>query len=272
MDVDAITTGFLRDGFAVVPVSGIEPHLDDALAAYDRLIANAERLGAIGHVKVRKSDRVSTQGRGWSWGCDHIYSPELREQLLLALVSLAPIPDLIQAILGSRVRFSGGHGHWSPAAYDYYLHWHRDTRRERWHLCNPDPRAHVQVCLALTDEAVVRVVPGSHLRDLDTWEHRLISDTPHDDHPDQVVCRVPACHALLLNTYTFHRAQCAKETPRRSLHFGFTRVGATPEEGRIGKVLDWLGDRDFVSSQSLFLQSCIEEQLLEQNTIGHIQA
>ncbi len=264
--VDSLAATFLSDGLVVVPVSDVERRLGGALTAYDRLIANAERLGRLGLAKVRKSDRVPTEGHGWAWGCDHIYAPELREQILLDLVSLEPIPDLVRSILGPRVRFSGGHGHWSPVTYDYYLHWHRDTRRERWHLRNPDARSHVQVCLALTDEAVVRVVPGSHLRDLEPWEHCFITDDPHDDHPDQTIARVPAGSVLLLNTYTFHRAQCAKEAPRRSLHYGFTRVGAAPEPGRAGKVFEWLGDVAFLASQTVFLRSCIEEQLLEQVT------
>lgn len=267
-DIEPIAAAFLSDGLVVVPVSGVERRLGGALAAYDRLIANAERLGGLGLVKARKSDRIPAEGRGWAWGCDHIYAPELREQALLDLVSLEPIPDLVRNILGPRVRFSGGHGHWSPVNYDYYLHWHRDTRRDRWHLRNPDPRSHVQVCLALTDEAVVRVVPGSHLRDLEPWEHRFVTDDAHGDHPDQVIARVPAGSALLLNTYTFHRAQCAKEVPRRSLHFGFTRVGAAPEQGRVGKVFEWLGDEAFLTSQTAFLRACIEEQLLEQVAVA----
>lgn len=266
--LNRLAARFFSAGYLVVPVLNIERRFDVALAAYDRLIANSERLGRLGLAKVRKSNTTLIDGHGWSWGCDHIYSPELREQTLLDLVSLEPIPDLVRSILGPRVRFSGGHGHWSPVTYDYYLHWHRDTRRERWHLANPDPRSHVQVCLALTDEAVVRVIPGSHLRALEPWEHRFITDEPHGDHPDQTVARIPAGSVLLLNTYTFHRAQCAKETTRRSLHFGFTRVGAEPEPGRVGKVFEWLGDIAFLATQTMFLRSCIEEQLLEQDAIA----
>lgn len=265
---EKLETQFLADGFAVVPIPGVKERLPLALSGFERLIANAERLGRMGQAKVRKSDLVGTEGVGWSWGCDHIYSPALRDQILLDLVSLEPIPSLVRRILGERVRFSGGHGHWSPVSYDYYLHWHRDTRRERWHLGNLDHRAHIQVCIALTEESVVRVVPGSHLRDLEPWEHGFITENPHGNHPAQVTPIIPAGSALFLNTYTFHRAQCGKDSPRRSLHFGFTRVGSTPEPGRQGKVLEWLGEPDFLANQSGFLRACIDEQIKEQGSLA----
>lgn len=265
--LDEVEAQFLAEGFAVVAVPGVRERLHAGLAAFERLIANAENLGRLGQVKIRKSDLVEIDATGWSWGCDHIYSPALREQVLLDLVSLDPIPCLVRRILGERVRFSGGHAHWSPVSYDYYLHWHRDTRRERWHLGNPDPRSHVQVCLALTDEAVVRVVPGSHLRNLEPWEHGYISTNPHGDHPNQLIAYIPAGSALFLNTYSFHRAQCQKETVRRSLHYGFTRVGSESEPGRQGKVLEWLAEPAFLFNQSEFLRECIEEQIKEQAAV-----
>ncbi len=258
---------FLADGYIVVPILGITKRLHLALHAYERLIGNAEHLGRMGQAKVRKSGLVESEGIGWSWGCDHIYAPTLREQVLLDLVSLDPIPSLVRRILGERVRFSGGHGHWSPIRYDYFLHWHRDTRRERWHIGNPDARSHVQVCIALKGEAVVRVVPGSHMRDLEPWEHYYITTDPHGSHPAQVITQVPAGSALLLNTYTFHRAQCGKGNPRRSLHFGFTRVGSESEPGRQSKVLEWLCEPVFLANQSAFLRACIEEQIKEQTAL-----
>jgi ectoine hydroxylase-related dioxygenase (phytanoyl-CoA dioxygenase family) len=113
----------------------------------------------------------------------------------------------------------------------------------------------------LLDEAVVRVVPGSHLRDLEPWEERFIGPAPHADHPDQDVATVPAGCALLLNTYTFHRAECPRTSKRRSLHFGFTRMGAAPEPGRRLKPLPWMADEGFIARQTPFLQAAIREQL-----------
>jgi DNA polymerase I-like protein with 3'-5' exonuclease and polymerase domains len=84
------------------------PSLPEALAVYDRLIDRAETLGLEGKVKIRKSDYARPEGRGWSWGCDHIYQPDLREQVLLDLASLSPFPEVIGRILGPRLMFSGG--------------------------------------------------------------------------------------------------------------------------------------------------------------------
>jgi len=85
-----------------VPIAWVIERLHLALPAFERLIANTERLSRMGLAKARKSDLVGTDGIGWSWGCDHIYSPALREQLLLDLVSLDPIPSLVRRILGER--------------------------------------------------------------------------------------------------------------------------------------------------------------------------
>lgn len=252
---------FIQQGFTVVPGAISAQELEDCVVEMDALILRAELLGKAGVVKVRKSDRVDMEGAGWSWGCDHIFRPELRAQRLLELVSRPPFPQILERILGPRMRFSGGHGHWSPTRYDYYLHWHRDTRRSAWRSAPADSRAHVQVCLALRAESAVWIVPGSHLRELSLaeWEH--VTNTPHAPLAGQIQPVIPAGAALFLNTQTLHRAQCHRNEPRRSLHFGFTRVGAARESGREGHVQHWLRDARFRGSQSTFLRSAIDEQI-----------
>lgn len=256
---------FLKKGFVIIKIKSLENKIPYLLKIYDELIAKAEELGKNGLVKIRKSNNIQVTDYGWSWGCDHIFSPPLYNQELLDIVSLDPLPILIKNILGSKVRFSGGHGHWSPQNYDYYLHWHRDTRRHLWKFGNTDPRAHIQVCIALMDESVIRIVPGSHLRDLSSEEEVFLGEFHHHNHPNQVIINIPAGHALLFNTYTFHRAQCEKENTRRSLHFGFTRVDSKPEPGRQGKKQEWMHDKEFINKQTKFLQECIYYQIEEDN-------
>ncbi|KOR28982.1 hypothetical protein TI04_09725 [Achromatium sp. WMS2] len=262
-DIQDLVFQFLEDGFCVTQVPGIAEIRPKLLNAFSELIRDAEELGSKGCVKIRKSDLVTTSGHGWSWGCDHIHSPELRRQCLLDVVSFAPIPTIITHILGSRVRFCGAHGHWSPTFYDYYLHWHRDTRPEHWEKGNPDNRSHVQVIIALEEESVVWIVPASHLRNLIPLEKKFITTNKHDPHPDQVIPRVPAGYALLLNTYTLHRAQCSSFRIRRALHFGFSRVGSKHEPGRKIKAWAWLKDVEFLSKQTDFLREAILEEICE---------
>lgn len=257
---------FIDEGYAVVALNISEPKRSECLTAYESLIRKAESLGLLGRAKTRKSDFAIAAGSGWAWGCDHIYSPDLREQVLLDVASCSPIPDLVHGILGDRVRLSGGHAHWSPQKYDYYLHWHRDTRRDRWPYGNPDCRAHVQVCVALTDESVVRIVPGSHRRNLTDSEQHFLDKSPHAQHPQEICPRVAAGEALLLNTYTLHRAQCKSTDLRRSLHFGFTRIGSDPEPGRRGNAQAWLADQAFVQQQTRFMQECISEECEHQQS------
>jgi hypothetical protein len=261
VELKTLELQFLERGFAVVPGAISADELAACADAFDSLIAKAEDLGGRGLVRVRRSDRVGIEGRGWSWGCDHVFQPLLCDQRLLNLVGRPPFPELLELILGPRFRFCGGHGHWSPTNYDYYLHWHRDTRRERWWFGNTDPRCHVQLCLALREEGVVRLVPGSHLRDLVDSEAPLVTSHPHGAHPQEVTPVIPAGSALLLNTYTLHRAQCSRSTPRRALHFGFTRVGAATEPGRSGHPQPWLGNPAFFLAQSPFLRLAIQAQL-----------
>jgi hypothetical protein len=255
---------FIEHGYFVTEIPDLLDRIPILISKFENLIINAEYLGSLGHVKIRKSDLELMKGNGWSWGCDHIYSPELRSQELLDLASLEPIPTMIHRILGDRVKWTGGHGHWSPETYDYYLHWHRDTRRHLWRNGNPNSRCHVQVCIALAEESVIRIVPSSHLRDLDSWEYRYIDVDIHENHPDQLVIKIPAGSALFFNTYTLHRAYCSKNSIRRALHFGFTSADAEIEPGRVGKCFDWLSDVNFINAQSTFLKKCINEQLASQ--------
>ena len=264
MDLEQIEKDFIHLGFAIIAIPEIIQRLPILLNDFETLIHNSESGGLNGQIKIRKSDLVSMTGTGWSWGCDHIFIPQLRQQSLLDLASIGLIPTIIHRILGDRVRWTGGHGHWSPETYDYYLHWHRDTRPEFWDKGNNDPRCHVQVCVALTPESVIRIVPSSHVRDLESWEYRFLKEEKYGVHPDEVVINLPAGHVLFFNTYTLHRAYCSNSNIRRAIHFGFTRVNSLPEQGRVGKYFDWLASPEFMNTQSIFLRQCIQEQVMEQ--------
>ncbi len=266
MNVNNLKHQFINKGFVVVPIPDLLNRIPTLINSFDTVINKAESLGAKGLVKIRKSDLEDMSGSGWSWGCDHIFAPELLNQDLLDIASLEPIPFIVRYILGNRIRWTGGHGHWSPKNYDYYLHWHRDTRPNLWKNAHFEPCSHVQVCVALQKEAVIWLVPGSHLRYLEEWEYKYIEgDDKHNEHPHQIIPEIPAGSALIFNTYTLHRAQCSKNDKRRSIHFGFTKTDNTIQEVyRLGKHFDWLSEQNFINAQSTFLQQCIREQIVWQ--------
>lgn len=266
LDLKKIKTDFMQLGYTTIHVPEITKELPKLLTIYENLILTSEHLGIIGDAKIRKSELVGMSGSGWSWGCDHIFSPLLHQQPLLDLVSLHPIPEIIHKILGERVRWTGGHGHWSPKTYDYYLHWHRDTRPHLWYKGNNDPACHIQICMALSSEKVIRIVPKSHMRNITPWEQRFLKEDKYDNHPYEITIHLEPGDLLFFNTYTLHRAYCSKDNIRRALHFGFTRVNSIPEDGRLGKSFDWLKNPDFFDKQSTFLQNCINEQVLFQES------
>jgi len=110
---------------------------------------------------------------------------------------------------------------------------------------------------------MVWVVPGSHKRDLKPSELIFITTHRHAPHPDQVITHIPVGHALLLNTYTLHRAQCSRHHLRRAIHFGFSRVGAKHEPGRKIKQWPWLRDQKFLATQTTFIRDAILEEVRE---------
>ena len=254
------TEKYLVDGYCVVKVAKLEQGIEGLREAFDRLIYHAESLGACGLAATRHSTHQQIVGFGWSWGCDHVFMPELREQSLLDIASFDPIPDLVHSIVGQRVRFSAGHAHWTPANYDYKLHWHRDTRRIHWRKGNKDRRAHVQVCVALSDESAVSLVPGSHVQDLTSQQLDWFEAHPFGVHAKQTTPKVPTGSALLLNTFALHRAECVQGQRRRSIHFGFSRVGTPCETERPPKIHEWMAHPKFQSSQKQFLRESIQEE------------
>lgn len=255
------TEQYLVDGYCVVKVAKLQHCIDGLREAFDRLVYRAESLGPCGLAATRHSTHQQIVGYGWSWGCDHVFMPELREQSLLDVASFDPIPELVHSIVGQRVRFSAGHAHWTPANYDYKLHWHRDTRRIHWREGNKDRRAHVQVCVALSDESAVTLVPGSHVQDLTSQQLDWFEAHPFGVHAIQTTPNVPAGSALILNTFALHRAECSKDHRRRSIHFGFSRVDAPCEVERPPKIHDWMANPKFQSSQTQFLRKSIQEEV-----------
>jgi hypothetical protein len=263
IDLFGIKKLFIEQGFVVVPIIQLIHKIPLLLSIFDNLIEKVEYLGSKGIVRIHVSDFEDVMTKGTSWGCDHIFSPNLREQDLLDIVSLEPIPSIVRFILGEKIRWTAGHGLWSPKRCDYYLHWHRDTRRDLWIKKNSDPCCHVQVCIALRNESVIRIVPGSHIRNLEEWEYKYIEESDkHSDHPDQIIIHIPAGYAVFFNTYALHRAECLKQNVRRAIHFGFTNVDSNVQEQyRLGKSFDWLSDQNFIDVQSPFLQQCIQEEI-----------
>jgi hypothetical protein len=266
MKINELKQQFIELGFIVIPIPELLHHIPSLLNSFENLISSAENLGSKGLVKIRASNLENVNISGMSWGCDHIFSPELLKQDLLDIASLEPIPFIVRSILGDKVRWTAGHGHWSPKNGDYYLHWHRDTRRNLWKQGVSNSHCHIQVCVALKDESVIWIVPSSHLRNLDEWEYKYIEESDkYSVHPYQIIPKIPAGSALFFNTYLLHRAECSKSNIRRAIHFGFTKVDTNVSESyRLGKNFDWLADKNFFDVQSPFLQKCIQEQIIWQ--------
>jgi ectoine hydroxylase-related dioxygenase (phytanoyl-CoA dioxygenase family) len=175
------------------------------------------------------------------WGVGDVFQPTLFEQSFADYLGCDPLLDAIGSILGTEMRFWGGHALWSPERETYDLIWHRDGNDETYY----DPTGHtthVQFNSALGPDNSFRAVAGSHLRPL-TDQERAVIRTGKDPLPGEVIGFCEPGDVLLMNAMAVHRGMSAPNAGRRTLHFNL-QPKSEPQGGNSTR--PWMLQPDFL--------------------------
>jgi hypothetical protein len=186
------------------------------------------------------------------WGVGDVFQPALFEQAFADYLGSDALLDAIGSILGTEMRFWGGHALWSPKRETYDLIWHRDGDDETYF----DPTGkttHVQFNSALGPDNSFRAVAGSHRRPL-TDEERSVIRKGTGPLPGEVVGYCQPGDVLLMNAMAVHRGMSAPAAGRRTLHFNLQ-----PKDEPTGgnSTREWMHDPGFLAhfsprAQALF--------------------
>lgn len=159
------------------------------------------------------------------------YHQDRPEDLAFLLDAVAE-PRLIEAVgaaFGEPFIFVSISYFFNPAGESYNGQWHKDKGQDP-----DDPRDAVtgislQLQIPLVPSDDLQLVPGSHLRDYNDAERRIILDddgknSGTDDMPGALRLVMQTGDAAMFNPYGIHRGRYHLDTPRRTLMFSFIKT------------------------------------------------
>ena len=239
---------FVENGYIIR--NGALPETDIQIyrSAIDRILhkCRIERLHA-DHLRYIDGERDDI------WGVNNIFHPSIREQALVDALAHPQILNVIEVLIGERLRYHLCTLLVSSERKLYHINWHRDSA--------PDGevpletllgrlRSHVQLNGALYDDETLYIVPGSHRRELTDAERAVIQQTPKAAMPNQLVVKLKAGDIVFYNSSLLHKGCNLTGSKRQTLHYA---VLTTPSENEPANPesptsQEWLNDPSFLDS------------------------
>ena len=187
------------------------------------------------------------------WGVNNIFHPCIREQALVDALAHPQILDVIEALIGLRLRYHLCTLLVSSEQKPYHINWHRDAASDGevpLETLLGRLRSHVQLNGALYDDETLYIVPGSHRRELTDAERTVIRQTPKAAMPDQLVVKLKAGDIVFYNSSLLHKGFNPTGEKRQTLHYA---VLTTPPENEPPNPesptsQEWLNEPTFLGS------------------------
>ena len=213
----AETDAFVENGYIIRKGTLSETDIQTYRSAIDRILhkCRVESLHA-DHLRYIDGERDDL------WGVNNIFHPSIREQSLVDALAHPQILDVIEALIGERLRYHLCTLLVNSERKPYHINWHRDS--------SPDGevpletllgqlRSHVQLNGALYDDETLYIVPGSHRRELADAERAVIQQTPKAAMPNQLVVKLEAGDIVFYNSSLLHKGYNPNDAKRQTLHY-----------------------------------------------------
>ena len=239
---------FVKNGYIIRNGALSETDIQSYQRAIDRILhkCRVEGLHA-DHLRYIDGERDDI------WGVNNIFHPSIREQALVDALAHPQILDVIEALIGKRLKYHLCTLLVSSEQKPYHINWHRDA--------SPDGevpletllnrlRSHVQLNGALYDDETLYIVPGSHRRELTDAERAVIQQTPKADMPNQLVVKLKAGDIVFYNSSLLHKGYNIDGSKRQTLHYAVLvappeNESANPESPTSQ---EWLNEPSFLGS------------------------
>jgi len=204
---------FRELGFVVI--DGFAPELFDPLRkATERVIAKA-RAGAWPARKCANGD---------IWGVSSLLDPKLNEPVFGHYMATPHVNEVAGDLLTDRnLRLGLTNLLCNPLKADYEIVWHRDSgnpgdsgAKELEHLSKM--QYGVQWNGALYEESCLRIVPGTHRRNITDAERDVLLNRKTDPMPGELIVKLRAGETVYYNANLLHRGVYPCSSHRETLH------------------------------------------------------
>ena len=238
---------FLQDGYVIRRGALSETDIATYRAAVDSILHKCRVE------KVHEYLRYVDGERDDIWGVNNIFHPSIREAVLVESLGHPQILDVIESLIGTRLRYHLCTLLVSPEHKSYHINWHRDSAPDgevpRERLLSR-LRSSVQLNGALYDDETLFIVPGSHRREITEAERHIIQNSPKADMPDQMPVQLKAGDIVFYNSSLLHKGYNRSGTIRQTLHYALV---VSPPEGEPRNPdgptsQEWLNDSAFLES------------------------
>ena len=207
---------FLENGYVIRRGGLSQADMETYRAAVDGILHKCRVEKAhqyLRYVDDRKDD---------IWGVNHIFHPNIREEALVESLGHPQILDIIESLIGARLRYHLCTLLVSPERKPYHINWHRDSARDGEvpleHLM-ARLRSGVQLNGALYDDETLYIVPGSHRREITDAERHILRNSPKADMPNQMAVKLEAGDIVFYNSSLLHKGNSKSGAKRQTLHY-----------------------------------------------------
>jgi hypothetical protein len=217
---------FLQKGYVIRRGVLSQADLEKYRAAVDRILHKCRVERAHSYVRYIDGEKDDI------WGVNHIFHPSIRERDLVESLGNPQILDVIEDLIGDRVRYHLCTLLVSSERKPYHINWHRDTNFKDGEVplgqLLARLKSHVQLNGALYDDGALYIVPGSHRRELTDAERAVIRNSPKGDMPNQMAVELAPGDIVFYNANLLHKGYNRSGAKRQTLHYA---IVAAPPEG-----------------------------------------
>ncbi|MCZ6676909.1 MAG: phytanoyl-CoA dioxygenase family protein, partial [Candidatus Poribacteria bacterium] len=179
--------------------------------------------------------------------------PNIREKALLELLAHPQILDVIEALIGIRLRYHLCTLLVSSEQKPYHINWHRDSARDGevpLERLLARLKSHVQLNGALYDDETLYIVPSSHRREITDAEREVLRNSPKADMPDQMAVKLQAGDIVFYNSSLLHKGYNRSGAKRQTLHYALVVAPPAdqPPNPDSPTSQEWLNDPAFLGS------------------------
>ncbi len=239
---------FIENGYIIRKGALSETDIQTYRSAIDRILhkCRIERLHAE-HLRYIDGERDDI------WGVNNIFHPSIRERALVDALAHPQILNVIEALIGKRLKYHLCTLLVSSEQKPYHINWHRDA--------SPDGevpietllnrlRSHVQLNGALYDDETLYIVPGSHRRELTEAERTVLQQTPKAAMPNQLTVKLKAGDIVFYNSSLLHKGYNLDGSKRQTLHYAILTAPPENEPPNPQSLTsqEWLNEPAFLDS------------------------
>ena len=242
------TDAFIENGYIIRKGALSQTDIQAYRSAIDRILhkCRVEGLHA-DHLRYIDGERDDI------WGVNNIFHPSIREQALVDALAHPQILDVIEALIGERLRYHLCTLLVSSECKPYHINWHRDSAPDGevpLETLLSRLRSHVQLNGALYDDETLYIVPGSHRRELTDAERAVLQQTPKAEMPNQLTVKLEPSDIVFYNSSLLHKGYNPTDAKRQTLHYAV--VVAPPEDKPANPQSptsqEWLNDSAFLNN------------------------